>query len=49
MSIATSLYAIGDAIDPSLAFWSVLLRRSRKQFRGFSRAVRESSRQLPHL
>lgn len=26
MSIATSLYAIGDAIDPSLAFWSVLLR-----------------------
>lgn len=25
MSIATSLYAIGDAIDPSLAYWSMIL------------------------
>lgn len=25
MGIATSLYAVGDAIDPSLSYWSVLL------------------------
>jgi hypothetical protein len=25
MGIATSLYAIGDAIDPSIAYWSMLL------------------------
>ncbi len=25
MGLATSLYAIGDAIDPSLAYWSALL------------------------
>src|SRR5947209_4879187 len=30
MSIATSLYAIGDAIDPSLAYWSVLLRTGKR-------------------
>jgi hypothetical protein len=26
MGIATTLYAVGDAIDPSLAYWSVCLR-----------------------
>jgi hypothetical protein len=30
MSLATSLYAIGDAIDPSLAFWSVLLTTGKR-------------------
>ncbi len=29
MGIATSLYAIGDAIDPSQAYWSLLLRNGR--------------------
>ncbi len=30
MGIATSLYAIGDAIDPSQAYWSLLLTTGRK-------------------
>lgn len=30
MGLATSLYAIGDAIDPRLAFWSVLLQSGRE-------------------
>ncbi len=30
MGIASSLYAIGDAIDPSLAYWSVLLRSGKE-------------------
>jgi len=30
MGIATSLYAIGDAIDPSLAYWSVLLSTGKR-------------------
>ena len=30
MGIATSLYAIGDAIDPRLAYWSVLLSTGRQ-------------------
>ena len=29
MGIATSLYAIGDALDPRLAYWSLLLRNGR--------------------
>jgi hypothetical protein len=30
MSIATSLSALGDAIDPSLAYWSVLLTTGKR-------------------
>lgn len=30
MGIATSLYAIGDAIDPRLAYWSVLLTTNKR-------------------
>lgn len=30
MSVATSLYAIGDAIDPRLAFWEVLLTTNKR-------------------
>ena len=30
MGIATSLYAIGDAIDPRTAYWSVLLTNGRE-------------------
>jgi hypothetical protein len=30
MSIATSLYAVGDAIDPSLSYWSVLLTTGKR-------------------
>ncbi len=30
MGIATSLYAIGDALDPRLAYWSLLLRTGKE-------------------
>jgi hypothetical protein len=30
MGIATTLYAIGDAIDPRLSFWSVLLTTNKR-------------------
>lgn len=30
MSLATSLTALGDALDPSLAYWSILLRSGKE-------------------
>ena len=32
MSVATSLYAIGDAIDPRIAYWSVLLTTGKRRY-----------------